>query len=115
MSSRRKPPGSSPPGSEREVAVAPDYKEQAPWTPAAPADRLPRDAWWTLYDDGGLDRLQRQLADNSPDLAAALARYEQARASGEQLRSGLFPQIGLGADASRERQSETRPPAGSRR
>jgi NodT family efflux transporter outer membrane factor (OMF) lipoprotein len=96
-----------------DVAIAPDYKEQAPWTPAAPADRLPREAWWNLYADRELDRLQRQLIANSPDLAAALARYEQARANGDQLRSGLFPDLALSGGASRERQSETRPPTGS--
>jgi NodT family efflux transporter outer membrane factor (OMF) lipoprotein len=96
-----------------EIATAAQYKEQAPWTAAAPADRLPREAWWTLYKDAQLDDLQKQLIAGSPDLAAALARYEQARAYGEQLRSGLFPRVSLAGGASRERQSETRPPAGS--
>lgn len=103
----------APPLALPDVPVAGTYKEQAPWTPAEPADRLPRDAWWSLYRDGELDRLQRQLIDGSPDLAAALARYEQAKAYGDQQRSGLFPSLGLAGDASRERQSETRPPTGS--
>ncbi|HSX59253.1 MAG TPA: efflux transporter outer membrane subunit [Tahibacter sp.] len=103
----------APPLRLPDVAVAPAYKEQAPWTPAAPADMLPRDAWWQVYRDAGLDRLQQSLAADSPDLSAALARYEQARAAGDQLRSGLFPQASLSADAARARQSETRPPAGS--
>lgn len=96
-----------------DVPVASVYKEQAPWTAAEPADRLPRDAWWSLYRDAELDRLQQRLIAGSPDLAAALARYEQAKAYGDQLRSGLFPSLGLGGDASRERQSATRPPTGS--
>jgi NodT family efflux transporter outer membrane factor (OMF) lipoprotein len=94
------------------VPIAAAYKEQAPWTPAAPADTLPRDAWWTLYGDGELDRLQTQLITNSPDLAAALARYEQARAFADQLRSGLFPTLFLRGDAQRGRQSESGPTAG---
>lgn len=103
----------APPLNLPDVAVAPNYKEQAPWTVAAPADRLPRDAWWSLYDEAGLDRLQQQLVANSPDLAAALAHYEQARAAGAQTRSALFPDIALSGGASRERQSATRPPAGA--
>ncbi|TDR38698.1 NodT family efflux transporter outer membrane factor (OMF) lipoprotein [Tahibacter aquaticus] len=103
----------APPLQLPEVATAAQYKEQAPWTAAAPADRLPREHWWTLYGDAELDRLQQQLQANSPDLAAALARYEQARAYGDQLHSGLFPSLGLGGNASRERQSATRPPTGS--
>lgn len=103
----------APPLRLPEVPVAAQYKEQAPWTTAAPADALPRERWWQLYGDAELDRLQQQLQASSPDLAAALARYEQARGYHDQLRSGLFPSIGLDAAASRSRQSETRPPAGA--
>lgn len=103
----------APPLSLPEIAAAPQYKEQAPWTAAQPADRLPREAWWSLYFDAELDRLQEQLLRSSPDLAAALARFEQARAYGEQQHAGLLPSVGLSGDASRARQSETRPPAGS--
>ena len=58
-----------------DVPTAAAYKEEAPWTPAKPADRLPRDSWWTLYGDAQLDTLQARRLENSPDLAAALARY----------------------------------------
>ncbi len=73
---------------------------------------MPRDAWWLLYGDEELNRLQTQLVQNSPDLQAALARYQQAKAYADQLRSGLFPSLGVRADGARVRQSETRPPAG---
>jgi len=94
------------------VPTAATYKEQAPWTQATPADRLPRDAWWSLYDDAELNRLQQQLIANSPDLEAALARYEQAKAYSDQLRSGLFPSLFLNGEGRRARQSETNPPGG---
>lgn len=103
----------TPPLQLPEIATGEHYKEQAPWTAAAPADALPRAAWWTSYGERELDGLQQRLLAGSPDLAAALARYEQARAYGEQLRSGLFPSMGLSADAARARQSATRPPSGS--
>lgn len=95
-----------------DVPVADSYKEPAPWTQAAPADRLPRAAWWLGYGDEELSRLQTQLVQNSPDLQAALARYQQAMAYADQLRSGLFPNVRLRADGTRVRQSETRPPLG---
>ena len=95
-----------------EVPIADAYKEPAPWIQAAPADRLPRDGWWQPYGDPELDRLQTQLVQNSPDLRAALARYQQAKAYADQLRSGLFPSFALRADGVRARQSETSPPAG---
>jgi NodT family efflux transporter outer membrane factor (OMF) lipoprotein len=96
-----------------DVPTAAAYKEPSPWTTAVPADELPRDAWWNLYQDDRLSELQDRLAANSPDLAAALARYDQALAYSAQLRSDLFPSIALQGQAQRARQSETNPPSGS--
>ena len=96
-----------------EVPIADSYKEPAPWTPATPADRLPRDSWWQPYGDAELNQLQARLVQNSPDLNAALARYQQAKAYADQLRSGLFPSLFLRGDGTRARQSENNPPAGA--
>src|SRR5215470_5841208 len=68
----------APPLKIPEVPVADVYKERSPWTPAQPSDQMPRDTWWTLYGDGELNTLQLKLVQNSPDLAAALAHYQQA-------------------------------------
>lgn len=65
--------------------------------------------WWTLYGDTELNELQQRLLDNSPDLASAFARYEQARASSDALRSAQVPSIGASANVQRNRQSEQRP------
>ena len=85
------------------------YKEIGPWTPAQPADRLPRDSWWTLYDSGELDDLEKQLIAGNPTLAAALASYAQARALSDQARAGLFPTLGVSAGVSRNRESANAP------
>ena len=92
-----------------EVPVAATYKEVAPWAPAQPADGLSRGDWWTMFGDPELNALQTRLLQHSPDLAAALARYHQAKAYSDQLRSGLFPSLILGANAQRDRQSDMRP------
>jgi len=99
----------APPLKVPDVPVAQSYKEEAPWTQAKPADALPRDAWWSLYGDTDLDDLQKKLVVNSPDLAAALARYQQAQAVADQARSGLFPTLFGALDANRNRQSEKKP------
>lgn len=99
----------APPLKVPDVPVAASYKEEAPWTKAAPADNLPRDAWWSLYGDADLERLEKKLIANSPDLAAALARYQQAQAVSDQLRSGLIPALFGAANAQRDRQSEKKP------
>ncbi|WP_051278315.1 efflux transporter outer membrane subunit [Solimonas flava] len=97
------------------VPLAEHYKEAAAdgWTPAAPADHLPRGAWWTRYGDAELNALAERLALNSPDLAAALARYEQASAYRDQSRAALFPSFSLGGKVERDRSSDLQPPTGS--
>lgn len=92
-----------------EVPVASAYKEVQPWVPAQPADQLPRGDWWRLYGDAELDALQEKLLAHSPDLAAALARYQQALAYSEQARAGLFPALSANGQAGRNRVSEHRP------
>src|SRR6202789_1317997 len=85
------------------------YKEGGAWTQAQPADRLPRDSWWTLYGSPELDTLQTQLIAANPTLAAAFANYGQARALSDQARAGLFPTLGLNAGVQRARESVNAP------
>jgi NodT family efflux transporter outer membrane factor (OMF) lipoprotein len=96
-----------------DVPVAARYKEAGPWTPAEPADGSPRGDWWAVFGDADLNALEQRLAEHSPDLAAALARYNQAKAFSDQLHSGLWPSLVLGADAERDRQSDMRPLRGA--
>jgi NodT family efflux transporter outer membrane factor (OMF) lipoprotein len=92
-----------------DVPIAAAYREEAPWTPARPADELPRDAWWTVYGDAQLDAMQLRLLENSSDLAGAFARYRQAKAFTDQLRSGLYPALTGSANVQRTRQSQAKP------
>ncbi|HTB66625.1 MAG TPA: efflux transporter outer membrane subunit [Steroidobacteraceae bacterium] len=85
------------------------YQELGPWTPAQPADRLPRDSWWTFYDSAELNGLEERLIAGNPTLAGALANYAQARALSDQARAGLFPTLGLSASAERNRESVNAP------
>src|ERR1700754_1722221 len=95
------------------VPVAEQYKQVGPWAPAQPADALPRDGWWHAYGYSRLDELQTKLAANNADLAAAFAHYQQADAFRREVRSGLFPTIGVDANAQRDRQSDTKPLRGT--
>jgi NodT family efflux transporter outer membrane factor (OMF) lipoprotein len=83
------------------------------WKVAQPADHLPRGSWWTLYNDNVLSQLESKLDADNPSLAAALARYDTARAFESQLRSGLFPSLDFAANPTRDRQSNNRPLRGS--
>jgi NodT family efflux transporter outer membrane factor (OMF) lipoprotein len=93
----------APPLKTPEIPAADAYKEIGPWTQAQPADRLPRDSWWTLYDNAELDDLQKRLIAGNPTLAAALASYAQAKALSNQARAGLFPTLGVSAGVARDR------------
>src|SRR5580698_5685090 len=95
----------APPLETPDVPTATAYKELGPWTQAQPADRLPRDSWWTLYGNAELDELETKLIAGNPTLAAALANYAGARALADQARAGLFPTLGLSAGAERDRES----------
>jgi NodT family efflux transporter outer membrane factor (OMF) lipoprotein len=91
------------------VPMAGAFKEAGPWSAAKPADHLPRQAWWTLYADADLNALQQRLIANSPDLAAALARYQQSQASTEQIRASQFPTLSASLNTQGDRQSQQRP------
>jgi NodT family efflux transporter outer membrane factor (OMF) lipoprotein len=95
----------APPLKVPEVPTADGYKEIGPWTKAEPADQLPRDSWWSLYQTAEIDDLEKRLIAGNPTLAAALANYAQATALKDQARAGLFPTLGLNAGVSRARES----------
>ena len=99
----------APPLKTPVVPAGDAYKEGGNWTQAQPADRLPRDSWWTLYGSPELDSLQTQLIAGNPTLAAAFANYAQARAVSDQARAGLFPTLGLNAGVQRARESVNAP------
>jgi NodT family efflux transporter outer membrane factor (OMF) lipoprotein len=95
----------APPMKTPDVPAGEAYKELGPWTQAQPADRLPRDSWWMLYETPEIDDLQKRLIAGNPTLAAALADYAQAKALSDQARAGLFPTLNLNAGATRNRES----------
>jgi NodT family efflux transporter outer membrane factor (OMF) lipoprotein len=99
----------APPMNTPTVPAPQVYKEVGTWTQAQPSDRLPRDNWWTLYQDAQLNDFEKQLLAGNPNLAAAFANYAQAKALTDQARAGLFPSAGLNAGVSRARESVNAP------
>jgi multidrug efflux system outer membrane protein len=82
------------------------------WKPAQPSGPLPRSAWWDLFADADLERLEKLAGADNQDLAAAAARFEQARASVNVARADLFPQADLGGSYVRARDSFNKPSDG---
>ena len=79
------------------------------WGPAHPSDQLPRSDWWREFGDPTLDALEAKIDSANPDLAAALDRYQQARALEREARSALFPTLSTQAYTNTDRQSDNRP------
>jgi NodT family efflux transporter outer membrane factor (OMF) lipoprotein len=85
------------------------YKEAGPWRPAAPADQAPRRDWWRDYGDETLDSLESLIDADNPDLAASLARYDEARAYTAETSASFLPSVIAGGSATANRQSDKRP------
>jgi NodT family efflux transporter outer membrane factor (OMF) lipoprotein len=100
----------APPYKPPATAPVAGYKEAAgDWMPAHPAQAGSAGPWWGVFGDPTLDDLERQLDGANPDLQAAVARFQQARAIARQEVSNEFPALGLGAAATRSRSSATGP------
>ncbi len=63
------------------------------WTPAQPMDGIPKGAWWSAFGDAYLDGLERRVAVNNQNIAAAEAAYRSARALTSVDRASFFPTL----------------------
>jgi NodT family efflux transporter outer membrane factor (OMF) lipoprotein len=95
------------------MAVPGAFHEAGPWVPASPSAPADGEAWWQSLGDPTLDDLEARITTDNPTLAEAVGRYDAARAALGGARADLFPTIGLGADISANRQSDTRPLRGA--
>lgn len=82
------------------------------WKTAAPAAHLSRDAWWALFKDAELNRLENLASSANQELAAAEARFLQAREFIRVTRADLLPQVSLGPEYNRQRASANGPQSG---
>jgi NodT family efflux transporter outer membrane factor (OMF) lipoprotein len=85
------------------------YKEMDGWKLSEPLDASARGAWWTVFNDPGLDALEAKVAGSNQDLKAAWARFQQARALARASRADLFPTITVGPSVTRARDSANAP------
>ena len=90
------------------VETPPAWKLETPWRTGTPDDAAPKGPWWQRFGDARLDALQRQALTQSPTLALASARLEQARAVVRSASAGQLT-AGLAARATRQHISANRP------
>jgi multidrug efflux system outer membrane protein len=68
----------------------------------------PGGSWWTLFGDAELNQLEEQLEHANPTLQAAAEEYAQARDLAAEAQSALYPQFGIEAQSSQNKQSAHR-------
>nr|WP_157212534.1 efflux transporter outer membrane subunit [Herbaspirillum sp. CF444] len=67
------------------------------------------DEWWKGFNDPVLSRVVQRAIEQNLDLAASVARVEQARAAAQEAGAQRRPQVGLESQAARTRQSLNSP------
>ncbi len=77
------------------------YKELAGWQPAQPLDAIPKGAWWTIYGDPQLDRLESGVVVSNQNVRVFEAQYREAQAVVQEARAQLFPTLTGGAGDTR--------------
>ncbi len=99
---------------KRPTAQVPDtWKGEGPWQAAAPKDAIPKGAWWQIFHDAQLDRLEQDVLQANQSLSAAQDRLAQARAQARIASSAYFPVVSTDPSGQRERLSGNRPLSGS--
>jgi multidrug efflux system outer membrane protein len=82
------------------------YRESQPvqgtWSPAQPADASERGPWWTVFGDPDLDHLIDEARKANPNLAIAVARVEQARATAGVVDADRAVQLDAGLGPTRQ-------------
>ncbi len=96
-------PATAVPATYKEAADKEAAHREAGWQVARPADSTDRGAWWSVFRDPVLDRLERQIDISNQNLKAAEAAFRQAEAIVAQSRAGFFPTAQINASAERSR------------
>ena len=92
------------PGTFKEVAPD-DLKKMDGWKVAQPQDSVLHGKWWEIFGDPQLNALEEQVAISNQNVAAAFANFMAARAIVREARAQYFPNLTVGASASRAHSS----------
>lgn len=89
-----------------QIATTASYPHQQTLQQRAAAPPAPPlDTWWSGFDDPELVRIVQRVLDQNLDLAAAMARVDQANAAAREAGAQLMPQGSLDAQSAHQHQS----------
>ncbi len=77
------------------------FKEMPGWKLATPQDAAPRGAWWLVFNDPLLDKLERQVDIGNQTLAADEAAFRNAEALVDEARASLYPTLSVAPSVTR--------------
>lgn len=89
--------------------AAPAFREGGPWAAANPSTLAAAGPWWEGFGDATLNDLEGRIEKDSPTLAGALARRDEAAASLRRARADALPSVTLNSNTTYNRQSQDRP------
>jgi NodT family efflux transporter outer membrane factor (OMF) lipoprotein len=84
-----------------DAPVPASFKELSGWKIGEPRDMADKGAWWSVYQDPELDRLERMVDISNQTVKSYEAQYRNAVALVAEARGALFPTIGLSGGATR--------------
>jgi NodT family efflux transporter outer membrane factor (OMF) lipoprotein len=91
------------------MPAPPAYKEIGNWKTVQPSDQNLGGNWWEIFQDSQLNALEQQIDVSNQNLKAAVAKYQEARASLRYARADYYPTVSTTPSATRERYSGNRP------
>jgi NodT family efflux transporter outer membrane factor (OMF) lipoprotein len=91
------------------VPAPPAYKEIGNWKTAQPSDQNLGGNWWETFQDPQLNELEQQINVSNQNLKAAVAQYQEARATLRYARADYYPTLTANPSATRQKYSGNRP------
>lgn len=104
-----RPPVSAPPTYQEAHDSATSSAQNANWKVANPADDTLRSAWWELFSDPELNRLEAQVITANQTLKAAEANFRAARIAVNLSRAQLGPTLDVSPSVGAVRESANQP------
>jgi NodT family efflux transporter outer membrane factor (OMF) lipoprotein len=87
----------------------PEWRTDSYWHVAEPSHAPMAPDWWASFTDPELNTLETQALDQNQTLAAAVAHYEQARATLANTSAQELPELDVNGTAERLKVSKNRP------
>ena len=87
----------------------PEWRTDSYWHVAEPSHAPLALSWWMSFNDTALNTLEGQALDQNQTLAAAVAHYEQAKATLANTSAQQIPEVDLGGTGERFKISKNRP------